>query len=124
MHVYVPIVPKYSFEFVREWVKNISMELEKQHPKLITTQRVGGKTHSNDKVTIDFLQNVVSRNTVAPYSIRGYANAPVSTPLSWETIKKGEFSPKDFNIKNVPKRLKKVGDLFSEVLSNKQHIHK
>ena len=122
MHVYVPIVPKYSFKFVREWVKSISIKLEKQYPKLITTQRDRGKTHISNKVSIDYLQNVVSRNTVAPYSLRGYPGAPVSMPLSWEAIKKGGFYPKDFNIRSVPTRVDKLGDLFSEVLSNKQTI--
>jgi bifunctional non-homologous end joining protein LigD len=122
MHIYVPIVADYSFEFVREWVKNISSKLEKEYPKLITTQRDGGKTHINNKVTIDYLQNVISRNTVAPYSVRGYPYAPVSTPLSWEAIKKGGISPLDFNIRHVSKRVDDLGDLFLGVLSNRQHI--
>lgn len=122
MHVYVPIIPKYSFEFVREWVKKISMKLEKQQPECITTQRDSGKTHTSTKVTIDYLQNAVSRNTVAPYSLRGYPGAPVSTPLSWEEVKKGGFCQIDFNIESVPARVDKLGDLFSEVLLNKQTI--
>jgi bifunctional non-homologous end joining protein LigD len=122
MHVYVPIVPKYSFEHVREWVKKISLEIERQYPKLITTQRDRGKTHTSDKVTIDYLQNVVSRNTVAPYSIRGYSGAYISTPLSWEEVKKGGLLPKDFTIKNVVDRVEKLGDLFSGVLTKKQSL--
>lgn len=122
MHIYVPIISKYSFEYVRSWVKNISEKLEEQYPDLITTQREGGKTHSSDKVAIDYLQNVISRNTVAPYSVRGYSGAPVSTPLLWDEVKKGGLHPTDFTMENVPKRIETLGDLFKDVLTLKQEI--
>lgn len=122
LHIYVPIVPQYTFEEVRNWVKNCSIELEKSHSELITTERVRGKTHASNRINIDHLQNVISRNTVAPYSIRGYPGATVSTPLTWEEIEKGGFSQFDFNINTVPKRVKKIGDIFSGVLSSKYHL--
>ncbi len=122
LHVYVPIIAEYSFKMVREWVKNMSNQLAEKHSELITTQKESGKTHVGTKITIDYLQNVISRNTAAPYTVRAYSNAPVSTPLSWEEVKKGGFTPKDFTIKNVPKRVEKLGDLFSEVLTQKQRL--
>ncbi|TDN83803.1 bifunctional non-homologous end joining protein LigD [Salegentibacter sp. 24] len=122
MHVYVPIFPEYTFIEVRNWVKKIGIALEKLHPDLITTLRVQGTTHKSSKISIDYLQNVISRNTVAPYSLRGYTGTPVSTPLSWNEIEEGEFSPLDFNIKTVPKRLKEMGDVFSNVLTSKYHL--
>jgi bifunctional non-homologous end joining protein LigD len=122
LHVYLPIIPEYSFKEVREWVKSISDTLAKKYPDLITTQRKSGKTHISDKVTVDYLQNVISRNTAAPYTVRAYPNAPISTPLTWKEVKKGGFLPKDFNIKTIPKRVEKLGDLFSEVLKNKQTL--
>jgi len=122
LHVYIPIIGEYSFRQVKEWVKGISDQLANKYPDLITTQRHGGKTHVSDKITIDYLQNVISRNTAAPYTARAYPNAPVSTPLTWEEVKKGGFTPKDFNMMNVPDRVKKIGDVFSEVLSQKQHL--
>ncbi|MCF6294234.1 MAG: non-homologous end-joining DNA ligase [Flavobacteriaceae bacterium] len=122
LHVYVPIVSEYSFKFVREWVKKISDILADKYPALITTQRESGKTHKSNKVTIDYLQNVISRNTAAPYTVRAYSSAPISTPLSWDEVKKGGFTPKSFTIKNVPDRVAKLGDLFSDVLTNKQQL--
>jgi len=122
LHVYVPIIAEYSFKLVREWVKNMSDQLANKYPDLITIQKERGKTHVGDKITIDYLQNVISRNTAAPYTVRAYANAPVSTPLTWEEVRKGGFLPKDFNMMSVPKRVEKLGDLFSEVLTYKQHL--
>lgn len=69
----------------------------------------------NRKVYIDTLQNAKGQLAVAPYSVRAFAKAPVSTPLEWEEVKHG-LDPKDFTIKNVPERLAQKGDLFKGVL--------
>ena len=122
MHVYVPIVPEYSYETTRAWVQSISVKLADKYPNLITISRDGNKTHTSNKVNIDHMQNVTSRNTVAPYSVRAYPKAPVSTPLTWDEVKKGGFVPSDFNIKNIPKRVEKLGDLFAEVLKHKETL--
>lgn len=122
LHVYVPIDAKYSFEYVRNWVKNIGEQLTKRHPNLITTKEDNGATHKSEKVVIDYLQNVISRNTAAPYTVRAYGGAPVSAPLSWAEVEKGGFIPMDFNLKNMPDRVAKIGDLFLGVLTNKQAI--
>ncbi|VAW41131.1 ATP-dependent DNA ligase clustered with Ku protein, LigD [hydrothermal vent metagenome] len=122
LHVYVPIVAKYSFELVRNWVKSIGNKLANCYPEIISTKKDKGATHKSDKVIIDCLQNVISRNTAAPYTVRAYSSAPISTPLSWDEVKKGGFTPKSFTIKNVPDRVAKLGDLFSEVLTNKQQL--
>jgi bifunctional non-homologous end joining protein LigD len=120
LHVYVPIVPEYSYETIRAWVQSIAVKLAGKYPNLITISRDGNKTHNSDKVNIDHMQNVISRNTVAPYSVRAYPKAPVSTPLTWDEVKKGGFVPSDFTIKNIPERVEKLGDLFAEVLKHKE----
>lgn len=122
LHIYVPLKPVYTFNIVRSWVKGVNEVLASKHPDLITTERKKGKTHYENKVTIDYLQNVVTRSTVAPYSLRAYPKAPVSAPLTWEEVKKGGVLPTDFNIKTIPKRLEKWGDLFSEILSKKHYL--
>lgn len=122
LHVYVPIEAKYSFEYVRNWVKKIGEQLSKRHPNLITTKENSGATHKSEMIVIDYLQNVISRNTAAPYTVRANSGAPVSAPLSWEEVEKGGFEPKDFNLKNMPDRVAKMGDLFMDVLINKQVI--
>ena len=39
----------------------------------------------------------------------------MSTPLKWEEVKKG-LDPKDYTIKTIFPRLKKMGDLYAPVL--------
>lgn len=122
LHVYVPIINNYSNKQVRLWVKSVGEELSKKYPHKITIKREDGKTHTSNKVNIDYLQNTISRTMVAPYSVRGYTSAPVSTPLLWDEVEEGNFLPKHFNIKTVPQRLLKIGDIFNEVLSLKQNL--
>jgi bifunctional non-homologous end joining protein LigD len=52
---------------------------------------------------------------VAPYSLRGIDGAPVSAPLKWEEVTK-KLDPLKFNIRTMPDRYAKVGDLFEPVL--------
>lgn len=121
IHVYVPILPHYTYEIIRAWVKSVGDELADKYPDLVTTEKSkSGKTHNQKKVSIDYLQNVISRNTIAPYSVRAYKKAPVSTPLTWDEIREGGFLPTDFTIENVPERVERLGDVFKEVLNQKE----
>ncbi len=113
MHLYVPLSSKQSFEEVRLWVKGLAVKLADKRPDLILSPDLQRKTHLGDKVAIDYAQNARGKNTAAPYTLRARPGAPVSTPLSWEEIEQGGFTPSDFNLRTLPERLKKVGDLFS-----------
>jgi bifunctional non-homologous end joining protein LigD len=58
---------------------------------------------------------------VAPYSPRAIDGAPVSAPLQWSEITK-RLDPLKFNLKTMPKRLDKVGDLFEDVFKKKAKL--
>jgi bifunctional non-homologous end joining protein LigD len=51
------------------------------------------------------MQNVEGKTMIAPYSLRAYDNAPVSTPLFWDEVRKG-LRPQEFNIFTELKREK------------------
>ncbi len=122
MHIYVPIDSIYSFEYVRSWVSGIGEELSNEFPKLITTIKHQRKSHSGNKVVIDYLQNAISRNTAIPYTPRANIEAKVSTPLYWEEVEKGGFTPEDFTLKNILSRIKNLGDPFKDIFKNPQKI--
>lgn len=67
------------------------------------------------KIYVDFLQNREGQTLAAPYSVRPTPDATVSTPLHWDEVQTG-LKPTDFTIKNMPTRLKKVGDLWQPVI--------
>lgn len=120
VHVYMPLSPGHTFDEVRSWVKTLAGQLEKEYPDLIAVAH--GPTHRGRQVTIDHAQNSIGRNTAAPYTLRARPGAPVSTPLTWDEVEEGRLRPSDFTLRNVPQRVKKLGDLFEAVLKGGQDL--
>ena len=120
LHVYVPLTPGYTFEQVRAWAYSVAVHLSQAHPQLIAVPH--GSTHKSKRVTIDYAQNSIGRNTAAPYTLRARLGAPVSTPLTWEEVEHGRFRPSDFNIHTVPPRVRELGDPFADLLRVQYHI--
>lgn len=113
LHIFVPLNAKYTYEESKFAAMTIAKITHKALPKITSIERNPKKRER--KVYIDTLQNAKSQLAVAPYSVRGFAGAPVSTPLDWSEVKHG-LNPKAFTIENVPKRLAQKGDLFKKVL--------
>lgn len=120
MHVYIPIARGQPFDDVRAWVKRFAELLEAAHPDLIEVAR--GATHRGERVTIDYAQNSIGRNTAAPYTARLGPGARVSAPLSWDEVDAAKLRPDDFTIQTMPDRVKKLGDLFKGVLNGTQQL--
>jgi bifunctional non-homologous end joining protein LigD len=72
---------------------------------------------------VDFLQNRPQATVAASYSLRPKPGAPVSAPLHWDEVKKG-LKMTDFNMKNMPGRVKTEGDLFKGVLGKGINMEK
>lgn len=120
LHVYVPLESGHAYEEVRQWVKAFGERLASDHPDVLDTPKRG--THQGDRVTVDYAQNAKGKNTAAPYTVRGLPGAPVSTPLTWEEIASDELQPSDFAMPMVPDRVRKRGDLFAPVLTDRQRL--
>ena len=75
------------------------------------------------KVYFDHLQIGEGKTISAPYVLRAYDGAPVSTPLEWNEIRPG-LSPQQFHIGNALERFARVGDLFQDVLKKRHGIEK
>jgi len=120
LHVYLPLAPGHTFEGVRAWVKALAEQLAAAHPKLIAVAH--GATHRGRQVTIDHAQNSIGRNTAAPYTLRAYPGAPVSTPLTWGEVEDGQLHPSDLTLRTVPDRLERGGDIFAPVLQGDQNL--
>jgi bifunctional non-homologous end joining protein LigD len=122
LHIFVPLAPGYTFERVRQWVKAMGNELTSKYPDLIAQAR--GATHQGGRVTVDYAQNSLGRNTAAPYTLRAHPDHPtVSTPLTWEELDAGTIQPATFTPQVVFERLRRMGDLFTPVLQAGQGIN-
>ena len=121
LHVFVPLGAGHTFERVRDWVKAVGQQLASSHPDLVALAH--GGTHQGDRVTVDYAQNSVGRNTAAPYTLRAYpAHPTVSTPLTWEELETGHIDPAALSPQVVFERIERLGDLFAPVLQADQRI--
>jgi bifunctional non-homologous end joining protein LigD len=113
MHVYVPTHKKYTYEQLKNFAELICVMANEQLPEITSTER--NLDDRGDKIYLDYLQNSMGQTVAAPYSLRPYPGATVSTPLKWDEVKPG-LTPDHFTIFTVPARVKKTGDLFKGIL--------
>jgi bifunctional non-homologous end joining protein LigD len=100
-------------QYIAELIVKINPEKATVERKIV--QRKG-------KVYLDYLQNVRGKTMAFQYSLRPVPGAPVSTPLYWEEIEGLNITPGSFSIHNIFSRIKEMGDIYYEVLSNKQKL--
>lgn len=120
MHIYIPLQPVYTYEQVRSFAELLSVLVINQKPDLFTTPR-SVSSRKKAKVYFDYLQISSSKTIAAPYVLRAYPGAPVSTPLDWSEVQPG-LEPGQFNIHNAMDRFNRTGDLFQGVLTNLQRL--
>src|SRR5581483_1114047 len=120
-HVYVPIKNAYTHDQVVQFATLIAHITAEQHPDLIAVERIVNKRKKH-RVYLDYLQNGFGKSLAAPYSVRARLHAPVSAPVTWQEIKRGNLRPDEFTIKNILKRISKIGDIFKPALTDKQSL--
>lgn len=121
LHIYVPILPKYSYKDVSKFVGLGASLIRGAFPDLVTLERkVKDRT---GLVYIDYPQNARGQTISAVYGVRASNGAPVSMPVTWDEL--GEDSPvhtRSWNIKTALERARSVGDIFAPVLTSPQDI--
>ena len=122
LHVYVPAAKKYTYEQVKDFAYLVCMLANDQLPDFTTLERNLQK-RGNEDIYMDYLQNRRGQTIASVYSLRPKPGATVSTPLLWKEVKPG-LSPKNFHIKNSLERIKKMGDIFKDILGKGIDINK
>jgi bifunctional non-homologous end joining protein LigD len=118
IHVFIPLAAGYRHEDAVEFACSISAAVAREVPTM-TVERAIAKRRG--RLYLDCLQNGYGKTIVAPYSLRAIDGAPVSAPLRWEEINR-KLDPKKFNLRTMPDRLAKVGDLFEAVFKNRAKL--
>jgi bifunctional non-homologous end joining protein LigD len=121
IHVYVPIKAKYSYGQVADLAAKIAKMVADEVPKFATAERMKNKRRKT-QIYVDHMQNAYGKSVVAAYSVRPKRGATVSAPVTWEEVEKKKIGISDFTIENMLARLKKMGDLFAKVLTDKQSL--
>ena len=120
IHIYVPIVRGPTQKQVWTLAKEIAHVLASANPELITAIYKVAK-RPKGRVLVDYNQNAWGRTLASIYSVRPTPKATVSTPVTWKEIEKG-CKIDDFHLRNVRKRIEKVGDLWKPLVDKKKRF--
>jgi len=121
LHVYVPVRPEYEYERVAELAEQVATVVARENPETATVER-SLKKRRRGQIYVDHMQNAKGKSVVAPYSVRPRPGATVSAPLEWGEVERRKITPRDFTIKNMPRRAGRKGDLFKPVLGGQQRL--
>jgi bifunctional non-homologous end joining protein LigD len=115
IHIFVPLAPGYSHEDANAFACSVAAALSREVPWMTVERSLDQR---KGRLYLDCMQNAYGKTIVAPYSPRAIDGAPVSAPLQWDEVTK-KLDPLKFNLRTMPNRLAKVGDLFAAVLTTK-----
>jgi bifunctional non-homologous end joining protein LigD len=113
LHVYVPLGARYSHDQATQLARLVNSLVHGRLPRTTSIERDPEKRRG--KVYLDFLQNGYGQTLAAPYCLRPRKGAPASTPLAWVEVHES-LDPTRFTIETMMARLRKVGDLWKDVL--------
>jgi DNA ligase D len=111
LHIYVRIPPDHGFPEVRRAALAFAREVERRSPD-VTTAWWRKDRHPAD-LFVDYNQNARDHTIAAAYSVRGFPDGRVSTPVRWDEI--DDVDPHDFTLETVPPRFAELGDLHAGI---------
>ncbi len=114
IHLLVPLKRGYTHEHATDFACGLA-EAVAGKLRWATTERA--LAARKGRLYLDCLQNGYGKTIVAPYSLRAIDGAPVSAPLSWSEVTK-KLDPLKFNLRTMPDRVAKLGDLFAAALED------
>ncbi|HEY3141909.1 MAG TPA: non-homologous end-joining DNA ligase [Acidimicrobiales bacterium] len=112
IHVYVRIEPSFGFTDVRRAALAFAREIERRAPGDVTTTW-WRKDRDPKALFVDYNQNARDHTMAAAYSVRGFPDATVSTPITWAEV--DDVEPHDFTMATVPQRFADLGDLHAGI---------
>ena len=117
IHIYIPIQHGPTQKQVWMFAKEFSHAVASQAKELLTAVYQVSK-RPKGRVLVDYNQNAWGRTLASVYSVRPREVPSVSTPVKWEELEKG-VQVDDFRIDNVPARLRRLGDLWKPLVTNR-----
>jgi DNA ligase D len=112
LHIYVRIRPDHGFSDVRRAALAFAREVERRAPDDVTTAW-WRKDRDPKDLFVDYNQNARDHTIAAAYSVRGFPDGRVSTPIRWDEV--DDVDPHDFTLATVPPRFAELGDLHAGI---------
>jgi bifunctional non-homologous end joining protein LigD len=119
-HVVVPLDGTSDYDDVAAFAHSVGVVLVRRHPDQLTQEF--SKADRAGRILMDTGRNAYSATFAAVYAVRPKRGAPVSAPCIWDEVERGLAGPQTFTLRNVHERIARVGDLWSELLTQKQSL--
>ena len=122
LHVVVPLQPYAKWSACLAFTRALAETIERRSPESYTTEFA--KAGRSRKILIDYLRNNRTNTSVAAFSTRAKAHAPVSVPLTWRELT-ASLDPATFTVQTVPKRLARLrSDPWADYWRSRQKLTK
>ena len=103
-HVTVPLAGA-DWDQTRAFAHALAQAMEADAPDRYVSKMT--KSKRNGRIFIDYLRNSRGATSVAAYSTRARAGAPVSTPIDWSELN-ARLAPDKFTVRNLHQRLARL----------------
>ena len=121
-HIVVPLDGKTKMDEVAGFADRVGKVFVSLAPDHLT--REFNKVDRKGRIYVDTGRNGYSATFAAAYTVRAKKGAPVSAPCTWEEIEKGKVAPDSFTLRNMAARIKKAGDIWSDMLRKRPSLKK
>ncbi len=121
-HIVVPLDGKADTNEVERFANTVGRVFVSLAPNHLTQEF--NKVDRKGRIYVDTGRNGHSATFAAAYTVRAKPGAPVSAPCTWGEIENGKATPTSFTLRNTPARVKKLGDLWAEMLRRKRSLKK
>ncbi len=119
LHVCVAIERTISWDRARDFTRELSEALVRDHPERFVA--TVSKAKRTGKILIDFFRNGRGATIVAPYSTRARAGAPIAMPLAWDELDES-VAPNGFSLDSAIAWLERRGDAWARMLATPQRV--
>ncbi len=111
LHIVAPLDGTAGYDEVQALCGAIAKLLCARHPEVMTTEFY--KKDRKGRLFLDIGRNSLGATMVAPYSLRGRPNAPVSAPIEWDEL--DGITPDGIVLGDIARRLDRIGDPWSNL---------
>jgi bifunctional non-homologous end joining protein LigD len=120
LHVVLPLARRNDWDEVKSFAHHVSQGLERHQPTRFVS--VMAKDRRRGKIFVDYLRNQRGATSVASYSTRNRAGAPVAMPIGWDELGRLK-SPAQFTVENaLPRLAKRKADPWAEFFATRQTL--
>jgi bifunctional non-homologous end joining protein LigD len=119
-HICVPLDGKADIGEAAGFAHAVGRLLVQRYPKELTLEFY--KHDRAGRILIDTGRNDYSATFAAAYAVRPKTGAPVSAPCTWDEVITGEVGPRTLTLRNVPARVREMGDVWSDMRRRRRSL--